>query len=377
MKEAIPYPFYIQPGKQIRSNHTLVFLKSPAGNKMHYNLDMFAVSVLMPCYNAENTLGEALKSLLKQTYSDFEIIAVNDGSDDSTLPILNDWAERDTRIRVIDRPHQGIISALNAGLDDCKFQYIARMDADDLCHPERLERQVSYLENHPDIAVVGCLVRGFPPGKVRRGFQIYLSWLNSLVNDADIRCQIFVESPFAHPSVMVRKIWLDKVGGYQDIGWPEDYDLWLRLFLAGARFSKVPKFLVDWRELPQRLTRSDSRYSLENFLRLKAHYLIQGPLSTCDSVIVWGAGMTGRRLSKHLIHEGAPLSAFVDIDPRKIGSRLRKLPIISPQDLPNLLQQFSQPIVLAAVGARGARNLIRQRLNSIDLQEGKDWWGVA
>jgi glycosyltransferase involved in cell wall biosynthesis len=344
---------------------------------MHYNLNMLAVSVLIPCFNAENTLEEALKSLIIQTFSDFEIIAVNDGSEDSTLSIMNDWADRDSRIRVIDHPHQGIISTLNAGLHVCKSQYIARMDADDLCHPERLERQVSHLENHPETAVVGCLVRGFPPGMVGRGFQIYLSWLNSLVSDADIRCQIFVESPFAHPSVMMRKGWLDKVGGYQDLGWPEDYDLWLRLFLAGARFSKVPEYLVDWRELPQRLTRSDSRYSLENFLRLKAHYLMRGPLSNCDSVIVWGAGMTGRRLSKHLIRQGAPLTAFVDIDSKKIGRRLRKLPIITPEDLPNLLRQFSQPKVLAAVGARGARHLIRQRLNSINLQEGKDWWGVA
>jgi glycosyltransferase involved in cell wall biosynthesis len=338
---------------------------------------MPTVSVLMPCFNAAKTLEEALNSLAIQSYPDFEIIAVDDGSEDSTPIILNQWARQDKRVRIINQPHQGILVALNTGLQTCTAPYIARMDADDRCHPKRLDHQVAFLETHPNLAVVGCLVTGFPDNQVRRGFQIYLAWLNSLVSDADIRRQIFVESPLAHPSVMMRKDWLDRVGGYQEKGWPEDYDLWLRLYLAGASFAKIAKILLYWRERPQRLTRSDSRYSLENFLKAKAHYITKGPLSNCDGVIVWGAGMTGRRLSKHLVREGASLVAFVDIDPNKIGHTLRSLPILAPDHLPNWLQRYAKPKVLAAVGARGARQLIRQRLNSIGLQEGQDWWGVA
>lgn len=338
---------------------------------------MATVSVLMPCFNAENTLEEAFNSLAIQSFSDFEVVAVDDGSSDRTLQIMKEWSQRDKRFRVLHLPHQGILNSLNAGLNICSAPYIARMDADDRCHPRRLEKQVACLETQPELAVVGCLVRLFPEDQVRRGFQIYLAWLNSLVHDADIRRQIFVESPFAHPSVMMRKECLQRVGGYQEKGWPEDYDLWLRLYLAGARFSKVPEVLFDWRERQQRLTRSDSRYSLENFLKAKAHYLTKGPLSTVDAVVVWGAGMTGRRLSKHLIREGVPLVAFVDIDPNKIGSTRRNLPILEPDDLLICLQRYTKPIVLAAVGSRGARQLIRQRLNSMGLQEGHDWWGVA
>ena len=94
-------------------------------------------------------------------------------------------------------------------------------------------------------------------------------------------------------------------------------------------------------------------------------------------VIIWGAGMMGRRLSKHLIREGAPLVAFVDIDPRKIGHTRRGRPVISPDDLPGWLQQYQNPVVLAAVGARGARALIRQQLTALGLCEGKDWWCAA
>lgn len=338
---------------------------------------MPAVSVLMPCYNASQTLCEALESLAAQSLADFEVIAVEDGSSDATREVLQDWARRDGRIRLLLQPHQGIIAALNAGLEACQAGYVARMDSDDRCHPQRLERQKDFLDSHPQVAVVGCLVRAFPAGRVRLGFRIYLEWLNSLVEEEQIRREIFVESPLPHPSVMARREWLERAGGYQERGWPEDYDLWLRLHLAGARFAKVPEVLLDWRERPERLTRTDSRYSLENFLRLKACYLALGPLAGRDALVIWGAGMTGRRLAKHLERQGAPLVAFVDIDPRKIGRTRRGHPILPPEELPGLLAGYARPAVLAAVGARRARALIRSRLNAFGLVEGEDWWSAA
>lgn len=338
---------------------------------------MSDVSVLMPCYNTAGTLRQALESLAQQTFADFELIAVNDGSTDGTLEILQDWASGDKRLRLIGQDHEGIVGALNAGLKACQAAYIARMDADDLSHPERLARQVAFLEEHPETAVVGCRVRGYPPGEVREGFSIYLNWQNSLLTDDDIRREMFVESPLAHPSVMMRKNWLMQVGGYQERGWPEDYDLWLRLYQAEAGFAKLPEVLLDWREHEQRLTRQDSRYSLENFLRVKAHYLLRGPLLARESVLIWGAGMIGRRLSKHLQRQGAPLSAFVDVDPGKIGRTSRGLPILPPEDLPVWWQKSTKSVVLSAVGARGARQLIREQLTRFGLEEGRDWWCVA
>jgi len=335
------------------------------------------VSVLLPCYNAAETLDQALTSLARQSLADFEIIAVDDGSEDASAQILNAWAQREARLRVITRPHAGIIAALNTGLAACQAAYIARMDADDRCHPDRLMKQVDYLETHPADALVSCQVAGFPAEEVREGFRIYLDWLNSLVTDAEIRREIFVESPLPHPSVTIRRDWLEKVGGYQEHGWPEDYDLWLRMYLAGARFAKLPEVLLDWREHPERLTRTDSRYSVENFLRAKAHYLARGPLQDRDAVIVWGAGMMGRRLSKQLQRQELPLVVFVDIDPKKIGRTRRGLPIIAADELLDWWGRYQNPAILAAVGARGARQLIRQRLTDFGLVEGRDWWGAA
>ena len=331
----------------------------------------------MPCYNAADTLPEALHSLRGQTIEDFEVVAIDDGSTDDTLDLLHEWAAADGRIRIFSQFHAGIIPALNAGLAACRAALVARMDADDRSDTVRLELQTRYLDEHAEVGVVGCLVEGFPNDQVREGYRLYLEWQNSLVKDEDIRREIFVESPLIHPSVMFRKALVEGAGGYQEHGWPEDYDLWLRLYLAGAHFAKVPEVLLSWREDPGRLTRVDSRYSVENFLRLKAFYLAHGPLVGRDAAIIWGAGMMGRRLSKHLQRLKMPLQAFVDIDPRKIGRTRRGLPIFPPEWLPDLLSRYTNPIVLAAVGARGARPLIRARLADFGLREGRDWWCVA
>jgi glycosyltransferase involved in cell wall biosynthesis len=339
--------------------------------------DRPVVSVLMPCYNAADTLREALDSVARQTLTNFEAIAVDDGSTDATPQILARQSAQDPRFRFIPGLHAGIVAALNRGLRACSAAYIARMDSDDRSHPERLRRQVDFLEANPTFAVVGCKVIGFPQGQVRQGFQVYLDWLNALEDDSDIRREIFVESPLAHPSVTFRRAWVERVGAYQDQGWPEDYDLWLRLYLAGAAFGKVPEVLLEWREHPSRLTRTDPRYSLENFLRLKTYYLARGPLKDRDAIFIWGAGMMGRRFSKQLARQGIHPAAFFDIDPHKIGHTRHGLPVLAPDQLPGWWARFAHPALLVAGGARGARPLIRGRLAITGLKEGQDWWFAA
>ena len=251
------------------------------------------------------------------------------------------------------------------------------MDADDRCHPDRISLQREYLLDHPEVTVVSSLVSGFPDDQIGEGFSLYYQWLNSLISHEDISRQIFVESPIANPSAAYRKSWVRNLGGYQDHGWPEDYDLWLRLYLAGARFEKIPQVLLEWREHPERLTHTDSRYSVENFLRAKAHYLAKGPARDRDGVFVWGAGMTGRRLSKHLVREGLPLVAFVEVDKKKIGRTRRGKPIIGVGELLDWWGKFENPILLTAVRARKAAPLIKAQLDELRLIEGQDWWRAA
>ena len=176
----------------------------------------------MPCYNAAANLRQALESLQNQTLRSIEIIAVDDGSTDQTLEILEGAAGEDPRVHVLAREHAGIIPALNAGLQKCRAPFIARMDADDFSLPGRLQKQVAFLKEDPSIAAVSCLVEGFPPGNVREGFRIYIYWLNQLISAEDIARELYIESPLPHPSLMLRREWLERMGGYQEHAWPED-----------------------------------------------------------------------------------------------------------------------------------------------------------
>ena len=335
------------------------------------------VSVILPAYNAAATLREAVASLLRQTFRDFEVLLIDDGSEDDTGRIAQALATEDARVRPTPSPHVGLVNALNLGLSLARGELIARMDADDLAHPDRFRRQTALLAGRPDVALAGCLIACFPADGVREGFRIYADWLNRLIEPEEIAREIFIESPLCHPSVMVRKRDVAAVGGYQDHGWAEDYDLWLRLHLAGKRFAKVPEVLLSWREHPDRLTRTDGRYSIENFLRAKAHYLAAGPLAGTRSAILWGAGQTGRRLSKHLAREGVRVLACIDIDPAKIGRSLRGSPILSPESLPDLHRAHGGPTILSAVASRGARDLIRRHLAGMGFVEGEHFLCVA
>lgn len=196
-----------------------------------------------------------------------------------------------------------------------------------------------------------------------------------MVDHAAIARERFVESPVAHPSVLVSREVLEAHGGWRAVGWAEDHDLWLRLLEAGVRFAKVDRRLHFWRDRPDRLTRTDPVYGRERFTALKAHFLARGPLGGAEKVAIWGAGPTGRRLARALEGEGRRADAFVDVDPAKIGRQARQAGILPPEAVPRLVARGAT--VLVAVGAPSARAEIRRHLAGLGLVEGRDFWCCA
>jgi glycosyltransferase involved in cell wall biosynthesis len=325
------------------------------------------VSVLLPIRDAQGTLPEALESLRTQTLPGIEVIAVDDGSTDGTGEVLEEWKGRIPGLQVLSTPPRGIVPALRLALSQARGTYLARMDGDDRCPARRMELQRDRLAGDPRVGIVGSLVRIFPEERRREGLEIYEGWLNSVVTHEEITRDLFVECPIAHPSMMMRREEMVALGGYEDHGWPEDYDLLLRYAEADFRLEKIPEVLLDWREGPGRLFRQDARYGKEAFWRVKAHYLARGPLAGAPSVWIWGAGEGGRRLGRALADEGVTIRAFVDVDPRKIGSTRRGLPILPPEGL----APEEGEIIVAAVAARGARTEVRERLVGLGFVEGK------
>lgn len=328
------------------------------------------VSVLMPCRNAAARLTETIASLEAQTFADYEVIAVDDGSGDATPEILGAWARRDGRVRVLRQPVRGLVAALQAGLDAARGELVARMDAADIAEPTRLEKQVAFLDANPDIDACGTRVRYFPDEIVRDGARRYERWLNSLITPEELARDIFVECPIAHPALMARRAALLEVGGYRDMGWPEDYDLILRLWSAGHRLANVPELLLHWREGESRASRTDPRYSPDAFRRCKVHHLRRTHLVGKDGVVVWGAGPVGKAFARELAAQGETVRAFVDLDPRKIGQSIHGAPVVAPE----AIGRFAGAFAVAAVGQPGAREEIGAALEAVGW---RGWCAVA
>lgn len=331
------------------------------------------VTVVLPCRDAAARLPEAIASLEAQTFRDFEVIAVDDGSEDETFALLYAWARRDGRVRVLRSPVRGVVGALAAGVAAAHGELVARMDADDVADPTRLERQVALLDARPGIAACGTGVRYFPEDLVRDGARRYERWLNALVEPEQIERDLFVECPIAHPTLVVRRSALLGVGGYRDLGWPEDYDLVLRLWAAGYRMANVPDVLLHWREGADRASRTDPRYSPDAFRRCKVGFLRRTLLPGRAGAVVWGAGPVGKAFARELLAQHVPLLAFVDLDPRKIGQTIHGAPVVAPSGL----DRFPGAFTLAAVGQPGARDDIRGELDRMGYVELRDYCAVA
>ena len=199
------------------------------------------VTVLMSVYNGERYLREAIDSIWNQTFTDFEFLIVNDGSTDRTAAILRSYD--DSRIKIINNENNiGLTKSLNKGLGMARGVYIARMDADDVSMPERLEREVDFLETHHDYAVVGTFV------KVLNKNSDVIHIGDKLIEDAKIQEFLKRDNCITHGSAMIRKKCLIDVGHYDEsMARSQDYDLWLRLS-EKYRLANIPEYLYMWRK---------------------------------------------------------------------------------------------------------------------------------
>jgi glycosyltransferase involved in cell wall biosynthesis len=332
-----------------------------------------AVSILLPVRNEERFLPAALESVFRQTLASWELVAVDDGSDDATPAILARAARLDPRVRVLRPAQRGLVGALNAGLAACRAPLTARMDADDISHPRRLQLQASFLAGNPPVGLLACDFRHFPRSGMGLGMRAYETWQNGLSTHDAILRDLFVESPFVHPSVMFRTDAVLEVGGYRDLGWAEDYDLWLRMASAGIRFARLPQTLLFWRDRPERATRTMPEYTAAAFRACKAHHLKQGFLKGIDAVTLAGAGLEGRAWRRTLLEGGIRVDRWLDVDPKKIGRTLHGAPVAAAREV----GRGDVAKMLVTVGTRGAREQVRQWANGVGFVEGTDYLCVT
>lgn len=200
------------------------------------------VSVVMPIYNAQRYLIEAVDSILSQTFENFELILINDASTDNTLQIINKYKRKDKRIIVINnKQNLRMAESLNIAIGQTKSDIIARMDQDDISLPNRLEVQYAFLQKHPNVTVIGNNIIIIDEQDKIIGIRTYPT------DSIGLKKIMFRYSPFAHPTVMFRKNTFKKMGGYRNEKHPcEDIDLWFRLG-KNHTFASIPSFLLKYR----------------------------------------------------------------------------------------------------------------------------------
>lgn len=215
------------------------------------------ISVVLPVYNAGPYLREAVQSMLDQLYNDFELIIINDGSTDESWQTLREY--QDPRIRLYDQKNHGLVATLNRGINLSRGEYIARMDQDDHSEPERLEKQIGFLERHKDIGVLGTTAYIMNEQSEPIGVN------PALLDDTELKLQMMYQTPFTHGSVMIRRDILLKLMPpfyRESAGNAEDYDFWSRLAPL-TKLANIPESLYGWRNNPTGISNSGSQKQRE------------------------------------------------------------------------------------------------------------------
>lgn len=331
-----------------------------------------AVSVILPFFNAEKTLEAAINSILDQTFSDFELLLINNNSFDSSSTIAQEFVQRDERIRVLKENQQGVDYAMNCGLKNARGKYIARMDADDISHPQRLEKQVRFLNKNSEYGLVGCSVTYVPHNSNTKGFERFVKWVNSFYTSAEIESYRFIEIPVVNPTILFRQELYEKHGGCRHGDFPEDYEMLLRYLDAGVKMAKLPEPLLEWHDYSGRLTRTDKRYTSEAFFRVKAEYFQKWSAmhnARHPNVWVWGAGRKTRQRGKFLEEQGLKVIGYIDIvkDKTTVRRMMHYMEIPPPGEL----------FIVAMVGSYDAREQIREHLLKNNYEQGQDFMFLA
>lgn len=326
------------------------------------------ISIILPFFNAEKTIERAVRSILAQTFPDFELLLVNNNSTDKSAEFLQPFAANDSRVILLNEKKQGVAFAMNCGLQYARGKFLARMDADDVSMPDRLEKQLRYLIKNPEIGFIGSEVEYVTTEKNTDGFQRFVKWVNSFHSFEKIKLNRFVEIPVINPTVFFRREIYAKLGGCLHGNFPEDYEMQLRYLQAGVQMAKLPEKLLEWHDLPGRLTRTDKRYSVEAFLETKARYFNTWSKKNNPfhpKIWIWGAGRKTRQRAKLLEKEGLKIEGYFDI--KKTKSSIKN--IFHFSEIPDPGSVF----IVQMVNKIKAREQIKEYLLKANYKEGADF----
>ncbi|MBT8218418.1 MAG: glycosyltransferase [Bacteroidia bacterium] len=305
------------------------------------------VSILIPVKNAMPFLEACIESILKQSFVQWEVIAVDDGSSDTSLTILKEYENRESRIQVFENTGDGIIDALDLAYSKSIGQWITRMDADDMMYPNRLQIMTDQLTEHGKGHISTGLVQYISESQLGDGYQKYQEWLNSLTKTGKNFTDIYRECVIPSPCWMMFKTDLDKIHAFKPDNYPEDYDLCFRMYQDGLQIIPNDIVLHYWRDHNHRTSRTHEHYADNRFLDLKVHYFLKIDYDPMRQLILWGAGKKGKVLAKKLIEKELDFMWICE-NPKKTGKHIYG---IEMQDITPIQKSMRSQIIIAVAGA--------------------------
>lgn len=281
------------------------------------------ISILTPFKNTEQYLTNCIESIINQSYTNWELLIIDDSSTDDSYNLVKSFAEKDTRIKLFKNDGSGIIDALRLGFNESSGDYITRMDSDDIMPKNKLEVLLNNLLKHGKQHVATGLVNYFSKEGISDGYNKYEAWLNGLTKTGDNYSEIYKECVIPSPCWMIHREDFINCDGFTPNRYPEDYDLTFRFYKHNYKIIPCDKLLHYWRDYQTRTSRTHDNYAENTFLDIKMHYFLELDYDNTRPLVVWGAGWKGKTIAKTLIKNNIPFEWICD-NPKKIGKHIYK-----------------------------------------------------
>lgn len=303
------------------------------------------ISILIPFKNTESYLGDCLDSVVKQSYTNWELLIVDDNSTDRSYNLVQNYSNTENRIRLFRNEGFGIIEALKTVYKHAKGTLITRMDSDDLMASNKLDQMQQSLLTHGEGHLALGHVRYFSEKGIGNGYKRYETWLNSLTSKGTNFDEIYKECVIPSPCWMVYKTDFDRCGGCDPNTYPEDYDLAFRFYKQGLKCIASNEVLHHWRDYDIRTSRVDPHYAENSFLELKVNYFLELSHNKEKTIVIWGAGHKGKRVAQLLIEKNIPFEWVCD-NPKKIGKDIYSH-LLKPFEFLNSIKTYQSIVTVA------------------------------
>ncbi|TYB73523.1 glycosyltransferase family 2 protein [Bizionia algoritergicola] len=333
------------------------------------NMSKSLISIVTPFKNTEKFLPDCLQSILNQTYTNWELVIIDDASTDNSFSIVEQFANHDKRIKLYKNPGSSIIQALQFAFSKTSGDFITRMDSDDIMTPNKLEVLHANLMEYGQGHVAVGQVKYFREDGISDGFAKYEIWLNHLTESGTNFKEIYKECVIPSPCWMVHRADFIACDAFNPNTYPEDYDLAFRFYKYSLKCIPCSETIHLWRDYSSRTSRTHENYAQNNFLELKVNYFIELDYQASRPLVIWGAGKKGKTVARLLQEQNIPFYWICD-NPKKIGKEIYNVTLHHTNHLKTLVN----PHCLITVANKIEQKNIKKQLEELALKPASDYF---